>query len=69
MKKFIQVCLVAALLLVLVLGTVPMLKIGGGLPGPQPNVGWNTGIGWETPDAAPLAFTIIVIRPDVGWNT
>lgn len=66
MKRFLQITLLAALMLVLILGTVPLVKAGIP-PIVMPNVGWNTGTSWEMPEAAPLAFT--GMRPFVGWNT
>ncbi len=66
MKRIIQITLFAALMVVLILGTVPLVK-SGILPVVVPNVGWNTGTTWEMPEAAPMAFWRVL--PHVGWNT
>ncbi len=70
MKRLMQISVILALVLVLVIGTFPMALTTVGLPGPQPNVGWNTKPATYAPaPGAVLAMSTFTIRPCIGWNT
>lgn len=68
MKRWIQVSLLLALVLVMVVSALPLGMTGVVPGGAEPNVGWNSGATSYAPAQA-VAFIFPVIQPCVGWNT